>query len=367
MFFDLPLVEMATATSPGRPSAINCRKNTSSTPTSLAMALMLAGSIDSEMAGIGRMPGGGSTQSSTRSLASVAEPPLPNASSVPPAAIRSRIASAAAGQRFGLLVGKLGCAAARRRGPFARSTRPRRPRCRPAAGSPCPRNGYRNADAPTSSPRPSCSKKTCTVSHSVWYMISVISWWMNGSSRGRRQIGARPAGRATGRPARRGGRPRRPLRRVADRPRAGRSPSRCRPAGEHVEHPRGATDRSSAGRARLPTITGWMNSTEMCCGVGGIRPGAHGQQPSAAQKAARHFLAGPGQRFALRRDVRGRDLDCAAGSCARTKAPSDVGGERTCSIVSLSKCGAADLRSTCRPRARRHRPPWPPRAPAARG
>ena len=91
-----PLVEIPTATSSGRACAINWRRNTTSVPTSLAIALMLAGSIDSEMAGIGRQPLGGATQSMAQSLASVAEPPLPKRISLPPRRTRSSMASAVA-------------------------------------------------------------------------------------------------------------------------------------------------------------------------------------------------------------------------------------------------------------------------------
>ena len=60
------------------------RRKTTSVPTSLAMAVTVAGSIASETAGIGREPGGGATQSIAQSLASVAEPPLPKMMSLPP-------------------------------------------------------------------------------------------------------------------------------------------------------------------------------------------------------------------------------------------------------------------------------------------
>ncbi len=92
---EAPLVEIATTTSPGRLLAINCRENISSTPTSLPMALNTAGSAENEIAGIGREPSELATQSSTKSLASVAEPPLPNTNSAPPASTRRAMAIAA--------------------------------------------------------------------------------------------------------------------------------------------------------------------------------------------------------------------------------------------------------------------------------
>ena len=56
-----------------------------SRPTSLAMAVIVAGSAASESAGTAAKPAGGDTQSSAQSVASVAEPPLPKSNSRPPA------------------------------------------------------------------------------------------------------------------------------------------------------------------------------------------------------------------------------------------------------------------------------------------
>ena len=89
MFADPPLVEKATATSSGRAWAMSWRAKTASAPMSLAMAVTLAGSAESEIAGTGFRPGGGSTQSATRSFASVADPPLPKAMILPPRPSRS--------------------------------------------------------------------------------------------------------------------------------------------------------------------------------------------------------------------------------------------------------------------------------------
>ena len=54
MLREPPLVEIATATSSGRAWAMSWRRKIDSVPTSLAMAVMLAGSSDSEIAGTGR-------------------------------------------------------------------------------------------------------------------------------------------------------------------------------------------------------------------------------------------------------------------------------------------------------------------------
>ena len=59
------------------------------------MAERFAGSMESEIAGMAANPAGGMMQSMAKSLASVAEPPLPKIMSLPPRAMRSRIAAAA--------------------------------------------------------------------------------------------------------------------------------------------------------------------------------------------------------------------------------------------------------------------------------
>ena len=53
MLREPPLVEMPMATSSGRAWAMSWRRKISSVPTSLAMAVMLAGSMESETAGTG--------------------------------------------------------------------------------------------------------------------------------------------------------------------------------------------------------------------------------------------------------------------------------------------------------------------------
>ena len=84
------------ATSSGRACAISWRRKMSSTPTSLATAVMLAGSRASEIAGTGGSRRAAATQSIAQSLASVAEPPLPKRISFPPRGRRSRMAAMAA-------------------------------------------------------------------------------------------------------------------------------------------------------------------------------------------------------------------------------------------------------------------------------
>ena len=105
-FFEPPLVDIAKATSAGRDCAISWRTKVSSTPTSLAIAERIAGSAASEIAGIGAC-GVSSTQSSAKSVASVAEPPLPKISSRPPAASRCAIADDRGGDGLALLGGDL--------------------------------------------------------------------------------------------------------------------------------------------------------------------------------------------------------------------------------------------------------------------
>ena len=93
-FSELPLVDRPMAMSAGRPSAASWRANTTSGPTSLASAVSTDGSLASPRAGSGRAPPPGSANVVTSCWASVALPPLPNASSRPPAA--NRPASSAA-------------------------------------------------------------------------------------------------------------------------------------------------------------------------------------------------------------------------------------------------------------------------------
>ena len=93
-----PLVENAISASPTPPYAITWRVNTACGPMSLAIAVTIAGS---ELRSSARRawpvpPGSGRERSATRSMASVAEPPLPSASSVPPRSKTARSATAAA-------------------------------------------------------------------------------------------------------------------------------------------------------------------------------------------------------------------------------------------------------------------------------
>ncbi len=67
-----------------------------STPTSLAMAVRIAGSSERSSARREGHPWGAARRSATASMASVAEPPLPSASTVPPPSVAARIAAAAA-------------------------------------------------------------------------------------------------------------------------------------------------------------------------------------------------------------------------------------------------------------------------------
>ena len=60
MLREPPLVEMPIAISSGCAWAINWRRKITSVPTSLASAVMFAGSSESETAGMGRQPAGGS-------------------------------------------------------------------------------------------------------------------------------------------------------------------------------------------------------------------------------------------------------------------------------------------------------------------
>ena len=57
MLREPPLVEMPMATSSGLACAMSWRRKITSVPTSLASAVMLAGSMEREIAGIGAVPG----------------------------------------------------------------------------------------------------------------------------------------------------------------------------------------------------------------------------------------------------------------------------------------------------------------------
>ena len=88
---ELPLVDSAISASPAPPYAITWREKIASVPMSLAIAVRIAGSSVRSSA---RRPA--LRKSATTSVASVAEPPLPSASSVPPAASLARSSRAAA-------------------------------------------------------------------------------------------------------------------------------------------------------------------------------------------------------------------------------------------------------------------------------
>ena len=93
-FSELPLVDRPIAMSSCRPNAAICREKMTSGPTSLASALMIAVSLASPYAGSARRPGPGYRNSEATCPASVALPPLPNASSRPPRANRSAASAA---------------------------------------------------------------------------------------------------------------------------------------------------------------------------------------------------------------------------------------------------------------------------------
>ena len=90
MLREPPLVEIPTATSSGRACAISWRRKISSVPTSLAMAVIFAGSMRQRDGG-NRLdnPPAAARNRCAQSLASVAEPPLPKMISLPPRSTRS--------------------------------------------------------------------------------------------------------------------------------------------------------------------------------------------------------------------------------------------------------------------------------------
>ena len=144
-------------------------------PMSLAIAVRIAGSSVRSSAGAGQPRR--RAKSATTSIASVAEPPLPSASSLPPAVEARRAASAAAASSSSRSVGER--LLAQRADLLGLHHAPRRARRRapPRGRARCsPRNGYRKLEAPASctgaasrpSSRPRCSKNTCTSSHSTW-------------------------------------------------------------------------------------------------------------------------------------------------------------------------------------------------------
>jgi len=82
--------------SPARPKAAICRANTTSNPMSLLSAVTTAMSFVSPKAGSGLSSPAGLRNTLARSCASVELPPLPNASSRPPAANAAAISWAQA-------------------------------------------------------------------------------------------------------------------------------------------------------------------------------------------------------------------------------------------------------------------------------
>ena len=149
--------------------AISWRRKIRSLPTSLAMAVMFAGSCDSEMAGIGRIAVRAARHSRcAQSLASVADPPLPNRISLPPRRSRSSMAADRVGDRLRL---RSAATSSRRRSTspaLATIDRATSLDERLAVRDRRGRETDRGSPAgPASRPSSRCSKKTCTVSHSV--------------------------------------------------------------------------------------------------------------------------------------------------------------------------------------------------------
>ena len=100
---EFPLVDSASAMSPGRPNAASCRANTTSNPMSLDSAVTTATSVVRARAGSGRAarpadpPGTpGLRNSAATSCASVELPPFPKVNSRPPARNASAIRAAQA-------------------------------------------------------------------------------------------------------------------------------------------------------------------------------------------------------------------------------------------------------------------------------
>ena len=247
-----------------------------------------------ERAARGQPRRGGLRRSATTSIASVAEPPLPSASSVPPASKRARSARRGGEQRVRALVERLlaqradllglgqrprprtssstasrSCSSRRGRGRGS-STR----RCR----GPAPRRGpraargarRRRARAPRARGRRSRPAPGAT----------------NGSSARRHELplGADGAKAIVRQPRA----PRRAPRRRRRRRRRRRS--RCRRARRAARPGRAAPRGSaSAGSARLPTITGCTNSTATWRASERVgRRRAEREQPPAAREALRH-------------------------------------------------------------------------------
>ena len=142
---------------------------------SFAIAVRIAESSVRSSAGRAGHPAGGARKSATTSIASVAEPPLPSASSFPPASKRLAQRGGRGNQLVAPSVERLLAELAdlgrlhHDRTPHVREDRLEivlalgQERIEEARGA---RVVHRPASRPSSSPR--CSKKTCTSSHSTW-------------------------------------------------------------------------------------------------------------------------------------------------------------------------------------------------------
>ena len=115
-----PLVEMPIATSSGRAWAINCRRKIDFGADVVGDGGDVRRFHDQRNRGNRPIAGGGTMQSIAQSLASVAEPPLPNRISFPPRSTRSAIACGRLCNSLGLLLARPAAAAARRPPPSCR-------------------------------------------------------------------------------------------------------------------------------------------------------------------------------------------------------------------------------------------------------
>ena len=123
------------------PWAITCRENIASAPMSFAIAVRIAGSSVRSIAGRRRGRAGGLRKSATTSIASVADPPLPNASSLPPRREPRPQVAAAADQRVPVLGQRLARAGRRPPRPSSAPIAGRRRRRRSRSSSCSARNG----------------------------------------------------------------------------------------------------------------------------------------------------------------------------------------------------------------------------------
>ncbi len=327
----------------------------------------MAGSRASEIAGMGWKPLSGTTQSSAQSLASVAEPPLPKRMQLAAArAAGSRIAARGVDDPLRLLArpprsrsalvvprlhldrgGDLGEHAA---GVLLRLAEERIEEARRAHVVPQLAGARRRrAPSPTACGRGS---RHLLVDEGI----------------GRRRApGRSPPALPGSAKVMRAARPRHAQHRVH------LGVARRRPEAHHhvlgrARAPRptrgGESERSSAGSARLPTITGWTNSTDDVLRVG--RGRARARRPAAGRRAG-SAPTSPGRPRPAARS-RGERTPRRPG-CARAAARST---RRDGSAVwpSLSRSAAADRRPACRPpacrRRRRRRGRCAPAPPAPR-